>query len=299
MFSWLHLSRAGHSDLAPAARVGARLAILNNPIPAGSDDAYVGLPYVGGLNPRANADLITAMQNRFEVLEEAQDVRRNLRFPAGGKQRLGLLQSFDLMHYNLRSALLRNDIMGMTASIEGRFPFLDNNLVQTALNLPYNSKIRFSVSGRDPAHPLFVDKWVVRKVGERYLPKNLTDREKKPFWVDAYGEGRLRIKDEYFTDSFVARLFKLSRSETSYFVAQASHELRLKLLQLEVWAEVCLEGRHTEASVSRLKSNVTIAGDSNVLAGSMFAAGGLEPHGSTSEMEFRPANQFRRTISFP
>ena len=71
----------------------------------------------------------------------------------------------------------------------------------------------------------------------------------------------MRIKDEYFTNSFVARLFKLSKSETAYFVQQASHELRLKLLQLEVWAEVCLEGRHTEASVSRLKSNVTIAGD--------------------------------------
>jgi asparagine synthase (glutamine-hydrolysing) len=258
----------GYTYLAPDIRGWMRprglvrgLRQLSNPIPAGADGLYAGLPYVGGLNPGVNADLITAMQNRFEVLEEAQDVRKNLHFPTGGKQRLGLLQSFDLMHYNLRSALLRNDIMGMTASIEGRFPFLDNNLVQTALNLPYNSKIRFSVTGRDPAHPFFVDKWIVRKVGERYLPKSLTYREKKPFWVDAYGEGRLRIKDEYFTDSFVARLFKLSRSETSYLVAQASHELRLKLLQLEVWAEVCLQGQHHEASVSRLKNNVTIAGD--------------------------------------
>ena len=83
-----------------------------------------------------------------------------------GKQRLGLLQSVDLAHYNLRSALLRNDFMGMMASIECRFPYLDHHLVYAALNLPYRDKIRFSPMRWDPAHPLFCDKWILRKVGE-------------------------------------------------------------------------------------------------------------------------------------
>ncbi len=223
------------------------------------DSAYAGLIYVGGLNPHLNSDLILAMQNRFEVLQEARDVRRQLAFPKTGKQRLGLLQSFDLLHYNLRSALLRNDLMGMTASIEARFPFLDNNLVRAALNLPYNTKIRFSSSARDPGHPFFADKWLVRKVGERYLPESLTRREKKPFWVDAYGEGRLIIKNEYFANSFIQELFNLSSGETTYFVEQASHDLRVKLMQLEVWAEVCLRGYPHETSLNRLKKHVSIA----------------------------------------
>jgi asparagine synthase (glutamine-hydrolysing) len=224
-----------------------------------AESAYVGLPYVGGLNPRMTADLALAMQNRFEVLDEARDVRKKLSAVPKGKDRLGLLQSFDLFHYNLRSALLRNDFMGMMASIECRFPFLDNNLVRTGINSPYRDKIRFSPGSADPTHPWYSDKWIIRKVGERYLPKSLTEREKKPFWVDAYGQGRLKVNDGYFSNSFVEDTFHLSANEKAFLLENADHDLRVKLMQLEVWADVCLRGESQGASLNRLKNHVSIA----------------------------------------
>jgi asparagine synthase (glutamine-hydrolysing) len=215
---------------------------------------------MGGAQAETHADLPTALHNRFEVASETVAVRDRL-LAAGLRANRGTLESIDLLNYNLGALLHRNDSMGMAASIASRFPFLSTRLVRLAVNLPYATKMRFVPTLFDRDHAFFEDKWILRKVAERYLPRELSARPKKPFPVNAYSRRRLRISPAFFDDSFVANLFGLSSTKERLLVARASHDLKVKLMQLEVWAHVCLNRLPKESILRRLKDHVTVRDD--------------------------------------
>jgi asparagine synthase (glutamine-hydrolysing) len=149
------------------------------------------------------------------------------------------VRTLDLMSYHLLTLLHRNDTMGMAAGIEARFPFLDEKLVETAINLPYRHKIRFSPFVWVKNHPLVRDKWVIRRVADRYLPKNLSQRPKWGFTVTAFD--RMRIRKEFFKGAFVCDLFKLNSSEFDYLFETADQALKVKLMMLEAWGQIFIE----------------------------------------------------------
>jgi asparagine synthase (glutamine-hydrolysing) len=80
----------------------------------------------------------------------------------------------DLKAY-LVSLLAKQDRMSMAASIESRVPFLDHPLVEWAYRLPSSFKIR---QGQG--------KWILKKLAEQYLPRELIYRPKQGFPVPAY-----------------------------------------------------------------------------------------------------------------
>ena len=134
-------------------------------------------------------------------------------------QRLGRkvdrnVRTLDLLGNHLRTLLHRNDTMGMGASIEARFPFLDEQLIETAINLPYRHKIRFSPTVWERDHPFLRDKWVLRRVADRYLPKILSQRKKLGFEVSAFG--RMQINKKFFKRAFVTDFFKLRPKESDF-----------------------------------------------------------------------------------
>jgi asparagine synthase (glutamine-hydrolysing) len=220
---------------------------------------YHGLEYVGGTNIRTKFGLAVSLFNRFEIIEEALEVRQQVDRAKLGAAARGTLETLDLLHYNLRSILHRNDTMGMAASIESRFPYLDSSFVKLSVNLSRDLKIRFAPRQFRRNGNLFVDKWVLRQIGARYLPPELTYRPKKPFPVDAYAEERLRINPSIYENSFVQELFGLSRQALKILIDEANHDLRWKLLQLDVWAELFLRQTSKEAVFKRLLSSLSVA----------------------------------------
>lgn len=160
------------------------------------------------------------------------------------------------LSYILRMLLHRNDAMGMAASVEARFPFLDSRLVSLAVNLPARAKIRFSPGVLDPEHLFFRDKWVVRQVANRYLPRALSQRHKGAFPMTA--SLRLQIGDGMFEDSFVTEWFGLSRPALRYLLSNASRALRFRLLHLEAWGHVCVRERPKAALAARLGKHVHV-----------------------------------------
>ena len=123
-------------------------------------------------------------------------------------------------------------------SIEARFPFLDNQLMKLAVNLPHRAKVRFSPFVFDWEHLFYRDKWIIRQIADRYLPADLSQRKKRGFPTSAFQ--RLRVRPRYFEDSFVADLFRLDRVRMHHLLSNASHALKLRLLHLNVWGKVCL-----------------------------------------------------------
>jgi asparagine synthase (glutamine-hydrolysing) len=219
---------------------------------------YWGPVIVGGAHGDTQAELMTALHNRFEVANETMESRAHVLGGNNNSDGQAVVKSLDLLNYNLRSLLHRNDSMGMAASIESRFPFLDTELVKLALNMPYKYKIRFSPVSFDKSHPFFRDKWILRKVGDRYLPRALSQREKKPFPVNAYSPRRMRISPRFFENSHIGEIFGLSSSETRFLIEKAAHDLKLKLIHLEVWSHVCLNDFPKETINRRLKDHLSV-----------------------------------------
>jgi asparagine synthase (glutamine-hydrolysing) len=131
--------------------------------------------------------------------------------------------------------LERGDRMTMTASVELRPPFLDNDLVELAFSLPSNVKVRRGIT-----------KWVVKEVARSYLPDEIVDRRKVGFRVplDVWMRGALQemthdlllantsFASQVFDRSVVASLVK------SHNEGRSSEEAALfTLLSLEIWYE--------------------------------------------------------------
>ncbi len=220
---------------------------------------YLGPAYVRAGDVDSSEGLVHALHNRFEVMNDAVRSRSRLGNGLPGRDLQAALRSVDLLGYNLRALLHRNDSMGMAASVEARFPFLDSRLARLAVNLPLRHKVRFSWTARDRAHYFFRDKWVARKVAERYIPPELFNQDKKPFPINAYSGQRMTIDPGYFRKSFVPQLFELGAREEQLFLERCPHWLKWKLLLLDVWAEVCLRQTPKAEVGDRLRRHVSLA----------------------------------------
>ncbi|HXJ55473.1 MAG TPA: asparagine synthase-related protein, partial [Verrucomicrobiae bacterium] len=62
------------------------------------------------------------------------------------------------------------DRVAMAHSVEGRFPFLDYRVVEFCSRLPADLKLRG-----------LTEKYLLKKLGERWLPQEIWRRRKRPY----------------------------------------------------------------------------------------------------------------------
>ncbi len=101
-----------------------------------------------------------------------------------------LFQELKNITANLHNTnLQRADRITMANSIEGRVPFLDIKLVSEASNISPELKLYFKKSSGD-----FIEKWILRKISEAYLPDDFAWRKKEKFSI---GSGTAEILESY------------------------------------------------------------------------------------------------------
>ena len=253
-------SYIGYQQLIPDVVQTLRRGLAEAPR-VGLDLLRRGLARARGVRlptePEDAARVVRSMLNRFETDLAEEEIREDVRRRSGGREPADqeLVTLWQLGH-QLRTLLHRNDSLGMAASIEARFPFLDSRLVRLAANMPYNVKVRVSPTTLEREHYGLRDKWVLRKVAERYLPRELAYRKKRGFPISAHE--RMRIAPELFDGSFVADLFELGPRELRMLLARATPALQLRLLHLDVWGRVCLAGDAIEDETERLRKHVAL-----------------------------------------
>ncbi len=225
-----------------------RLRTLVNKIP---NVGKIIWPYEGN-----GKEVVESLLNRCEIAEEKHNIHDFVSKLTSSKIEKGNVRTLDYLNYHLRTLLHRNDCLGMAASIEARFPFLDNEVVKVAVNMPYRYKIRFSPTVFEKAHPGIRDKWVVRKVADRYIPRELSQRIKIGFWTTAFE--RMKVSPDYFDNSFVRNLFELSSTQMRNIISQSDQDITMRLLHLDIWGHVCIRDLSHESSLKKLRQHVSL-----------------------------------------
>lgn len=138
--------------------------------------------------------------------------------------------------------LTKQDKLAMANGLEARVPFLDHELVEYALRVPPELKIRGDVT-----------KYLLRRYAERLLPPQVTGRKKMPFYAplerfvaepafgafvdEALSPETVRRRG-YFRPEAVARLVAKVRGGEFMYVKQV-----FSLISLELWFRAYVDRR--------------------------------------------------------
>jgi asparagine synthase (glutamine-hydrolysing) len=131
---------------------------------------------------------------------------------------------------NFLSPLLRRlDRMSMAASVECRVPFLDHRLVKKAVNLPLRYRLRGSI-----------DKWIVKEIAARHLPRELVYRKKIGFALPLQDYLAPLAREEFFRDGFCLEFLQLHPKGLSETISKWTHDVDgfFTLLTLEIWGRL-------------------------------------------------------------
>ena len=161
--------------------------------------------------------------------------------------------SGDLLHRMLYSdinsylieLLMKQDQMSMAASVESRVPFLDHVLVEFTASIP----AKYSIEG-------LAGKFILKSAVEDLLPREIIYRKKMGFptpwayWLAGRQLDQLQqllteertVRRGLFGREAISRLFEEHRAGTR------DHGNRIwRLLNLETWLRVCIEGETEKA----------------------------------------------------
>lgn len=213
-----------------------------------------GIPGFGEVlcRPRQHASFLNSIASGFETGIENREI-----FDFQKENGAGSTRTQKLLGSHLRTLLHRNDRLGMAASIEARFPYLDNRVVEYAVNLPDRYKVHFSWSAaNERRHPFVFTKWVLRKVGERYIPAHLANRRKRGFPTSVFE--RMSIKNSYFMHSWIKDSLTLSNKQLNYMVSTISPRNAVRLYLLDCWARIHVLNENIDGIQNEIKENVVI-----------------------------------------
>lgn len=154
--------------------------------------AAIGYSLHNLLNPSFKAEytsskIMTDFMNSLDIKNQLADRERI-------DQSSYIWIKFTLANYILKTL---GDGTEMPNSIEGRLPFLDHNLFEFVRTIPTSLKIKNGLQ-----------KYVLRKVAERLLPKEIAERPKQTFMAPPFSLLNDKRGLTFITDNFESRSFK-------------------------------------------------------------------------------------------
>ena len=156
------------------------------------------------------------------------------------------MQLVDSLTYLPDDILTKVDRASMSASLEVRVPLLDHRVVEHAWRLPFHMKVRDGV-----------DKWLLRQVLYRHVPKRLLDRRKMGFSIPVATWLRGPLRDwaewllgaERIDAAGYLNSGPIRAAWTSFLNGRTEHQDALwGVLMFEAWRERYLGASHTGAA---------------------------------------------------
>lgn len=201
--------------------------------------------------------LVGKLVQGFELQEMEERAEDALGF-LNGRERREQMMTLTLIREHLVTLLHRNDRMGMMASIEARFPFLDEKLIKFAINLPVRFKIGRTLRFHNYKHPFLTDKWIVRAAAEKYLPKSLFNKQKNGFPM--YGHKFIRIGGGFFANGWLADSLGLDAAAQERLIATQDPYFVAKLASVEIFGRLFSLGQTVEQVTGHVLEHATVVG---------------------------------------
>ena len=216
-----HFLRAQRLFERLPARLRKIMALLGHAaerVPATAFGEYPGLlPHTTSMIDKfAREDLRLACEEAYAFISDPDD-----------RALLGAMLA-DLTNF-LAPLLRRLDRMSMAASIECRTPFLDHRLVELALNLPLDYRLRGGT-----------DKWVLKQVAARYIPREVVHRRKVGFPLPVRDYLLPLAHPDLFVDGFCVNALGMHRRGLLEAIASWEQNVHgfFNLLALEIWGRM-------------------------------------------------------------
>jgi asparagine synthase (glutamine-hydrolysing) len=206
-------------------------------------------------SPREKADLLTPdfLASTDDDQEISELIEQTFEDAADSSPYDRVLHAFQKIH--LGCLLEKLDYIGMDASVEGRVPFVDHELVEYVNRLPYQYKITWNsplarmrgliASGASASENFDTTKYILRKVAAKWLPPSVACRRKLGFptpldtWLN---HGDLNVVREVLQDRTTAERGIFRKDGILTLLANRtsdSHDARGKklwmLTSLELW----------------------------------------------------------------
>ncbi len=162
-----------------------------------------------------------------------------------------------MVQTSLQALLQRNDRMAMAHSVESRFPFLDEDLVAFAVNVPSRFKLRRTRTLHDPKHPFIVDKALVRAGAKPYLTSEQANRRKNGF--PTRGLHGITVRPGAFAGGWAATTFGASQSFDHEIATWHQSYDPAKLMSLEIFGRLFARGESIETVESWVHANAELA----------------------------------------
>lgn len=188
------------------------------------------------LRARAAADIGSAIGDRWDGNAVVIGASSLLRHPPASRQGVvETLMEADLQDYLPDDILVKVDRASMAVSLECRAPYLDHRVAEFAWRLPLDVKLRGVTT-----------KWVLRRLLERHVPRELFDRPKRGFSipVDEWLRGPLRSWAEELlsprrlrADGYL-RAEPVRRAWEAHLAGRSNHQAALwTVLMFQSWLQ--------------------------------------------------------------
>ena len=159
--------------------IGRQAAMLVGPsraIPMLGDKLYKSLHLIGKRDfLQSYTSLISIWQDSISLVIGSKQVGHGVRTSDILKSQFSEIEkmmALDSLHYLPGDILVKVDRASMSTGLEVRAPLLDHRIVEFALKLPLELKLKNGIG-----------KWLLRQVLYEYIPKPLIDRPKMGFAV--------------------------------------------------------------------------------------------------------------------
>ena len=175
-------------------------------------------------------DVTVLFKNRIIKLPTAFDSKELL---APNHTMLNYMMAIDYQTYLLDDILQKVDRAGMSVSLEGREPFLDQRVIEWAAQLPMEYKYN---NGNK--------KFIVKEIVHQYLPKDMMDRPKMGFGIpiaDWLQNDLKKYVDQFLNDEFVLKqnIFnneEVQRIKKSFYDGKVERAEKIwYLLMFQMW----------------------------------------------------------------
>lgn len=190
-------------------------------------------------NERIKSEQMRRMQKPFtpDFLSKVKDMYQPITIPCVSKLNTRLCE--DTLNRSIPSLLHNEDSNSMLFSIESRVPFLDYRIVEFAIALDGNYKIKNQWT-----------KWIIRKACRQYLPNKIAKRKNKmgfpaPFarWLRE-GKSKEEIKEVIY--SFANRNIVPKETIGNLYTSHIKGEcdasaILFKYYSMELWLRTCSE----------------------------------------------------------